>query len=71
MTIANRTIDSEPGEHIISRLTAVFAHAQAAEIGDKSAALLFDLDGTLVDSEPMNHAAFRAYFASLGWPYLP
>ncbi|WP_169738934.1 HAD family hydrolase [Jiangella gansuensis] len=30
-------------------------------------AALFDLDGTLVDSEPANQAAYRAYFASRGW----
>ena len=31
------------------------------------AAVLLDLDGTLVDSEPMHAAAFRTYFASRGW----
>ncbi|HLT83614.1 MAG TPA: HAD family phosphatase [Phototrophicaceae bacterium] len=31
------------------------------------AAVLLDLDGTLVDSEPMQRAAFHAYFASRGW----
>ncbi|MBD8063150.1 HAD family hydrolase [Oceanitalea stevensii] len=31
------------------------------------AAVLLDLDGTLVDSEPMQRAAFAAYFASRGW----
>lgn len=30
-------------------------------------ALLLDLDGTLVDSEPMHRAAFAAYFALRGW----
>lgn len=31
------------------------------------AGLLLDLDGTLVDSEPMQRAAFRAYFHQRGW----
>ena len=31
------------------------------------AGLLLDLDGTLVDSEPMQRAAFRAYFVERGW----
>lgn len=32
-------------------------------------ALLLDLDGTLVDSEPIHRAGFRAWFAARGWPY--
>jgi len=31
------------------------------------AAVLLDLDGTLVDSEPMQRAAFHSYFRSRGW----
>ncbi|WP_193312900.1 HAD family hydrolase [Georgenia subflava] len=31
------------------------------------AALLLDLDGTLVDSEPTHRAAFQTYFARRGW----
>jgi mannitol-1-/sugar-/sorbitol-6-phosphatase len=31
------------------------------------AALLLDLDGTLVDSEPLHRAAYRAFFADRGW----
>ena len=31
------------------------------------AALLLDLDGTLVDTEPLNRAAYRAFFAGRGW----
>jgi sugar-phosphatase len=31
------------------------------------AALLLDLDGTLVDSEPLQRAAYTSYFASRGW----
>jgi sugar-phosphatase len=31
------------------------------------AALLLDLDGTLVDSEPVHRAAYRAFFAARGW----
>ncbi|WP_158564079.1 HAD family hydrolase [Jiangella anatolica] len=30
-------------------------------------AALLDLDGTLVDSEPANQAAYRAYFTARGW----
>ena len=30
-------------------------------------ALLLDLDGTLVDSEPIHRAAYRAFFAERGW----
>ncbi|HYN67983.1 MAG TPA: HAD family phosphatase [Ornithinibacter sp.] len=33
------------------------------------AALLLDLDGTLVDSEPLHRARYRAWFAHRGWPY--
>lgn len=29
--------------------------------------VLLDLDGTLIDSEPMHRAAFRSFFASRGW----
>ena len=32
-------------------------------------ALLLDLDGTLVDSEPLHRAGFEAWFAARGWPY--
>jgi len=31
------------------------------------AGLLLDLDGTLVDSEPVHRGAFREYFAGRGW----
>lgn len=31
------------------------------------AGLLLDLDGTLLDSEPVHRASYRAYFASRGW----
>jgi sugar-phosphatase len=31
------------------------------------AAALFDLDGTLVDSEPVHRAAWRSFFDSRGW----
>lgn len=30
-------------------------------------ALLLDLDGTLVDSEPIHRASYRAFFADRGW----
>jgi len=31
------------------------------------AALLLDLDGTLVDSEPLHQASYRAFFEARGW----
>lgn len=31
------------------------------------AALLLDLDGTLVDTEPLNRAAYTAFFEARGW----
>ena len=37
--------------------------------GSRVAALLLDLDGTLVDSEPLHRARYRAWFAHRGWPY--
>ena len=35
--------------------------------GRLPAALLLDLDGTLVDSEPIHRAAYETYFADRGW----
>lgn len=32
-------------------------------------ALLLDLDGTLVNSEPLHRAAYRSFFAARGWEY--
>lgn len=40
------------------------------QLADRRAALL-DLDGTLVDSEPANQAAYRSYFAARGWEVGP
>jgi mannitol-1-/sugar-/sorbitol-6-phosphatase len=34
---------------------------------DSVAAALFDLDGTLVDSEPVHRAAWNSFFESRGW----
>jgi HAD superfamily hydrolase (TIGR01509 family) len=39
-------------------------------LADRRAALI-DLDGTLVDSEPANQAAYRSYFMSRGWEVGP
>ncbi|GAA1622420.1 HAD family hydrolase [Georgenia ruanii] len=41
--------------------------AVAAALAAPGAALLLDLDGTLVDSEPTHRAAYRRYFARRGW----
>lgn len=35
---------------------------------DRPAALLLDLDGTLVNSEPFHRGLYRRWFASHGWP---
>ena len=42
------------------------AHLQIPDRGTLDAAL-FDLDGTLVDSEPMHRAAWQSFFESRGW----
>jgi mannitol-1-/sugar-/sorbitol-6-phosphatase len=39
----------------------------AARLARPGAGLLLDLDGTLVDSEPVHQEAFRVYFADRGW----
>ncbi len=39
----------------------------AARLARPGAGLLLDLDGTLVDSEPVHRAAYRAYFSARGW----
>ncbi|WP_170297295.1 HAD family hydrolase [Georgenia thermotolerans] len=43
------------------------AAAVGAALAAPGAALLLDLDGTLVDSEPTHRAAYRRYFARRGW----
>ena len=35
----------------------------------RPSALLLDLDGTLVDSEPIHRAGFERWFAHRGWPF--
>jgi len=35
--------------------------------GDAVSALLLDLDGTLVNSEPLHREGYRTYFATRGW----
>jgi mannitol-1-/sugar-/sorbitol-6-phosphatase len=37
--------------------------------GARVPALLLDLDGTLVDSEPLHRARYRTWFAHRGWAY--
>lgn len=39
----------------------------SARLALPGAGLLLDLDGTLVDSEPVHRRAFREYFAGRGW----
>ena len=39
----------------------------AARVARPGAGLLLDLDGTLLNSEPVHQAAFREYFAARGW----
>ncbi len=41
--------------------------AAAARLSRPGAGLLLDLDGTLVDSEPVHQEAFRLYFADRSW----
>ncbi|WP_199423918.1 HAD family hydrolase [Actinotalea solisilvae] len=41
--------------------------ALAERLARPGAGLLLDLDGTLVDSEPVHRAAFARYFAARGW----
>jgi sugar-phosphatase len=36
-------------------------------LGCPGAGLLLDLDGTLIDSEPVHRSAYREYFAGRGW----
>ncbi len=36
-------------------------------MSDRTAALLLDLDGTLVDSEQFHRQVFRNWFAARGW----
>jgi len=38
-----------------------------ASLGQPGGGLLLDLDGTLLDSEPVHQGAYRQYFASRGW----
>jgi sugar-phosphatase len=42
-------------------------HDTAARLARPGAGLLLDLDGTLVDSEPVHQQAFRLYFADRDW----
>lgn len=48
-------------------MTALTAERAAAALRAPGSGLLLDLDGTLVDSEPVHRAAFHAYFATRGW----
>jgi mannitol-1-/sugar-/sorbitol-6-phosphatase len=45
----------------------LIAHDTKALLARPGAGLLLDLDGTLVDSEPVHRGAFRQYFAGRGW----
>ena len=48
-------------------LTGAEVAALAALVERPGAGLLIDLDGTLLDSEPVHRASFRTYFAGRGW----
>lgn len=56
-----------PDEHRERAGTAPLRSRLAGVLQGPGAGLLLDLDGTLVDSEPMQRAAFRTYFARRGW----
>jgi sugar-phosphatase len=43
--------------------------ARSAGPGRPASALLLDLDGTLVDSEPIHRDAYRSFFTARGWEY--
>lgn len=45
----------------------LIAYDAAARLARPGAGLLLDLDGTLLDSEPVHRGAFREYFALRGW----
>jgi mannitol-1-/sugar-/sorbitol-6-phosphatase len=45
----------------------LIAGRAAALLSGPGAGLLLDLDGTLVDSEPVHAAAYREYFSGRGW----
>jgi sugar-phosphatase len=47
-------------------VTSALTEQELPDLGAVSAAL-FDLDGTLVDSEPVHRAAWRSFFAARGW----
>ncbi|NMR19649.1 HAD family phosphatase [Cellulomonas fimi] len=48
-------------------MRATDAPTAAARVARPGGGLLLDLDGTLVDSEPLHRRAFAVYFASRGW----
>jgi len=48
-------------------LTAREAVTWPARLALPGAGLLLDLDGTLLDSEPVHQCAYRQYFAGRGW----
>lgn len=54
-----------PGEPLLD--PAAVEEVLAERLAQPGAGLLLDLDGTLVDSEPVHRAAFASYFASRGW----
>jgi sugar-phosphatase len=43
----------------------------ALTAGEPPAGVLLDLDGTLLDSEPVHRAAYEAFFAARGWTVPP
>jgi len=51
----------------VSQLAHPHTPDAAALFARPGAGLLLDLDGTLVDSEPVHRGAYREYFAGRGW----
>jgi beta-phosphoglucomutase-like phosphatase (HAD superfamily) len=51
-----------------NRTTAVGDHRAAAALSPVPRPVVFDVDGVLVDSEPLYEPAFRVCMGSVGWP---
>jgi HAD superfamily hydrolase (TIGR01509 family) len=58
------------GSAIRTAMTAVGDHREPATLSPVARPVVFDMDGVLVDSEPLYEAAFRACMGSVGRPEL-